>query len=97
MAKQKTKMICPHCGAAMNHHADKLVYPTSTEDSKKMNTALGGVIAEIHCCPGWNRVEAASTEKAILRYFEILEATYRSCIMVTDYNCFTQPGGHPQR
>ena len=31
-------------------------------------------------------MEAASTEKAILRYFEILEATYRSCIVVTDYN-----------
>ena len=58
MAKQKTKMICPHCGAAMNHHADKLVYPTSTEDSKKMNTALGGVIAEIHCCPGCGTMES---------------------------------------
>ena len=35
----------------------------------------------------WSLVEAVSSEKAILRYFEILEATYRSCIVVTDYNC----------
>ena len=51
MAMQTRKMICPKCGAEMNHHADKLVYPGSPEEAKKMNDALGGVIEETHGCP----------------------------------------------
>jgi len=51
-------MICPNCGAEMNHHADKLVYPVTEEDAKKMDAALGGVIDETHCCPGCGGVES---------------------------------------
>lgn len=43
------KMNCPHCGAEMNHHADKLVYdsaPGEDEDSDE-----GGRILESHACP----------------------------------------------
>jgi len=58
MAKQKSKMICPKCGAEMNHHADKLIYPASTEDVKKINAALGGMIEEIHGCPACGAVES---------------------------------------
>ena len=58
MATQKNKMICPYCGAEMNHHADKLVYPASAEDARKMNAALGGVIEETHYCPGCGGVES---------------------------------------
>ena len=58
MANQKNKMICPKCGDEMNHHADKLVYPASREEAKKMNPALGGVIEETHCCPGCGGVES---------------------------------------
>ena len=36
MAKQESKMICPKCGDEMNHHADKLVYPTLGEEAEKM-------------------------------------------------------------
>jgi len=52
MAKQTHAMICPKCGAEMNHHADKLVDPVTPEDRKHVNAALGGVIEETHCCPG---------------------------------------------
>ena len=62
MAKQETKMICPKCGAEMNHHADKLVYPTSEEEAKKMNLVLGGVIEEMYYCPACGGVESRPAE-----------------------------------
>ena len=52
MATQKTKMICQKCGDEMNHHADKLVDPVKPEDIKHVNPALGGMIEEMHYCPG---------------------------------------------
>ena len=45
-------MICPKCGDEMNHHADKLVYPTSPQEAEKMNLTLDGMIEEMHYCPG---------------------------------------------
>jgi len=61
MSEHKNKMICPKCDDEMNHHADKLVYPTSPEDAKKMNATLGGVIEEIHCCPRCGAVASRRT------------------------------------
>lgn len=52
MAKQASKMICPKCGGKMNHHADKMIDPVKPEDMKHVNPALGGVIEEMHRCPG---------------------------------------------
>lgn len=52
MADQKNTMICPSCGNEMNHHADKLIDPVKPEDMRQISDALGGVIEEIHCCPG---------------------------------------------
>jgi predicted RNA-binding Zn-ribbon protein involved in translation (DUF1610 family) len=39
------KMKCPHCGAEMNHHADKLVYDDATDEGER------GFILEAHACP----------------------------------------------
>jgi ribosomal protein S27AE len=36
----KQPMICPECGAVMNHHADKLTYVEG-----------GEYIEEFHACP----------------------------------------------
>ena len=58
MVKQESKMICPKCGDEMNHHADKLVEPVKAEDLKHTNPALGGVIEEMHYCPGCGAVES---------------------------------------
>ena len=58
MAKQKSKMICPKCGDEMNHHADKLVDPVKPGDLKHVNPTLGGVIEEMHYCPGCGAVES---------------------------------------
>jgi ribosomal protein S27AE len=56
MAKQTNKMICPKCGDEMNHHADKLIDPVSSQDAKHVDTVLGGVIEETHSCPACGAV-----------------------------------------
>jgi ribosomal protein S27AE len=62
MAMQKSKMICPKCGAEMNHHADKLVDPVKPEDLKHVNPALAGVVEEMHSCPRCGAVESRLAE-----------------------------------
>jgi ribosomal protein S27AE len=62
MPNPKSKMTCPKCGAEMNHHADKLTEPVKPEDMKRVNPALGGVIEEMHWCPGCGAVESRRTE-----------------------------------
>ena len=44
-------MICPKCGAEMNHHADKVIDPVRPEDMKHVDPALGGIVNEMHSCP----------------------------------------------
>jgi ribosomal protein S27AE len=58
MATQKNKMICPKCGAEMNHHADKLVHPVTAADARDVNVTLGGLIEETHSCPKCGGVES---------------------------------------
>jgi predicted RNA-binding Zn-ribbon protein involved in translation (DUF1610 family) len=62
MAKQKSKMICPACGDEMNHHADKLVHPATLEDARNVNATLGGLVEEIHDCPGCGAAESRRAE-----------------------------------
>jgi ribosomal protein S27AE len=62
MASPKSKMICPKCGAEMNHHADKLVDPVTPEDRKHFNYTLGGMIEEMHSCPGCGAVASRKEE-----------------------------------
>jgi ribosomal protein S27AE len=58
MATQEQKMICPWCGAEMNHHADKLMDPITPEDRKHFNPNLDGVVKEMHSCPSCGAVES---------------------------------------
>lgn len=51
----KPKMICPHCGAEMNHHATKVDY--SVEDPALMDPVFGGVVEEAHTCPHCGHIE----------------------------------------
>jgi ribosomal protein S27AE len=44
-------MICPKCGAVMNHHAEKLVEPRDAIEAARMDPRLGGMIQEVHGCP----------------------------------------------
>jgi hypothetical protein len=52
MANLTGRMTCADCGLEMNHHAEKLVHPTSSAEEALMDPALGGVIEETHTCPG---------------------------------------------
>ena len=56
MAENNSKMTCPECGDAMNHHADKLLDPVGPSDADHVDPALGGVIEEAHCCPSCGAV-----------------------------------------
>jgi ribosomal protein S27AE len=49
-------MICPRCGATMNHHAEKLVAPPTADDLARNDPVLGGVVEELHACPGCGAV-----------------------------------------
>jgi hypothetical protein len=51
----KNKMICPHCGHEMNHHAMKIDYsrPADTSD----DGAFEGALEEVHSCPHCHATE----------------------------------------
>jgi ribosomal protein S27AE len=48
-------MICPWCGATMNHHGEKLVYTGETR-GPGVDPVLGGVMEEMHACPNCGHV-----------------------------------------
>lgn len=56
----RPKMICPHCGAEMNHHAMKIDY--SIDDPALIDPAFGGVLQEAHACPNCGRCELRQAE-----------------------------------
>ena len=58
MTEKSPKMVCPDCGAELNHHAEKLAEPTSAEEALRMDPELGGILEEIHCCPGCGKNES---------------------------------------
>lgn len=45
------KMICPKCGAEMNHHCDKLVHAADSERTARLDENPGGFMEEFHSCP----------------------------------------------
>jgi len=54
----KPKMICPDCGAKMNHHAVKIDY--GVDDSKFIDAGFDGALKEAHTCPECGRSELRS-------------------------------------
>jgi ribosomal protein S27AE len=51
MTTHARPMICPRCGAVMNHHAEKLVQPTDPAEAASADPLLGGILEEVHTCP----------------------------------------------
>lgn len=51
-------MRCPKCGAEMNRHAEKLVFPGGPAEAGGVDDILGGVIEETYGCPACGNVEA---------------------------------------
>ena len=48
------KMICPECGAEMNHHAVKIHY--SVDEPALIDPAFEGAVEEVHNCPACGHV-----------------------------------------
>jgi ribosomal protein S27AE len=44
-------MVCPRCRVEMNHHGDKLVYTTESQDAGQTDHSPGGIIQEFYTCP----------------------------------------------
>ncbi|MDT7603455.1 MAG: CpXC protein [Acidobacteriota bacterium] len=57
-------MLCPNCGAEMNHHADKIDYNAGLDEPDLIDEVFGGVLEEAHTCPhcGHTEVRAARAE-----------------------------------
>jgi ribosomal protein S27AE len=47
----KPSLICPQCGVAMNHHSDKLLYPTDVSPVSPIDPIFEGSMEEFHTCP----------------------------------------------
>ncbi len=47
MSIEHKTVLCPKCGAPMNHHADKLAYWYE----ETLNTSEAEVLEEFHRCP----------------------------------------------
>ena len=52
---ETNKMICPDCGVAMNHHANKIDYGTESGETEASESELGGTLVEAHTCPECGR------------------------------------------
>lgn len=53
-----SKIVCPNCSSAMNHHAVKIEYG-SEEPS---DAAFEGVLKNVHTCPDCSAVEMTTAE-----------------------------------
>lgn len=49
----RPKMICPDCGAEMNHHAIKIDY--SVDEPASIDPAFAGIVQEVNTCPECGR------------------------------------------
>jgi ribosomal protein S27AE len=58
----KNPLICPQCGGAMNHHADKVVYSTAAPKTQTTQDIFGGVVEETHTCPACGAIETRPAE-----------------------------------
>jgi hypothetical protein len=55
-------MMCLQCGIEMNYHAEKIDYMAALTDSDAIDPDFGGVVEEIHTCPGCGTM---GTRKAV--------------------------------
>lgn len=58
---EASKMICPDCGAVMNHHAMKVDHG----DYDARDSIYGGDLNEVHTCPECGRVDLRQADEAI--------------------------------
>ena len=52
---KETSIHCPHCGALMNRHAEKVDYSRNPDEFD--DPVFDGVLVEFHTCPVCRYVE----------------------------------------
>jgi len=57
MPEKRPKLLCPKCGATMNHHAEKIVFPLDPREAARADPAFGGLVEEFHSCPNCGNSE----------------------------------------
>jgi ribosomal protein S27AE len=67
MSTEASPMICPRCGAEMNHHAEKLLHPTGSAEEACMDPVLGGIVEELHTCPACGTGASRRASRTVLR------------------------------
>ncbi len=55
MSGSRTQVLCPKCGTPMNRQAQKLIEPRSSDEARRADPALGGLLEDVYACPncGW--------------------------------------------
>jgi hypothetical protein len=48
----RRKLRCPECGEEMNFHAEKVDQSETFERIAPLDPDFGGVLVEVHTCPG---------------------------------------------
>lgn len=54
---KKEKIKCTDCGVDMNHHAEKINYGSTLDDSVNIDYMFGGTVEEVHTCPECGKTE----------------------------------------
>ncbi len=54
MSHKEPAIVCPNCGATMNHHATKVDYSIAEPGEDEV---FGGALEEVHTCPHCGRIE----------------------------------------
>ena len=49
-------MMCSQCGIEMNSHVEKIDYMTALTEPNAIDLDLGGVLEEVHTCPGCGNI-----------------------------------------
>lgn len=60
-----SKMVCPDCGAVMNHHAEKIDYAALPDESSAVDAQFGGILEEVHSCPACGKTETRRASEAV--------------------------------
>ena len=62
---KSNKIICPDCGAEMNHHAEKIDYTAPLDELNATDALFGGILEEVHSCPSCGKMQTRRASEAV--------------------------------
>jgi len=51
------QMMCPRCGAQMNHHAEKVEFSSVRDGLTATDRTLDGILQNVYACPNCGGIE----------------------------------------